>query len=209
MTAATPRGRDRPRRKTLLILVAVLFLGPLAIASFFYAGTSWRPVAGVAHGTLYDPVAKLPVVDLRDFTGTSLPGDSLDGLWLLVYLSQGPCEIVCQKSLYDTRQVRVLLAEKDRRVRRFLIAGEPLPDPAYLSEYHPDLVTATAASAGSDFIQAFARDLDALSDQDILQLDRIYIVDPLGNLVMAYESGFDAEGLLKDLKRLLRLSRIG
>jgi cytochrome oxidase Cu insertion factor (SCO1/SenC/PrrC family) len=209
MTEAPPRDRDRPRRRTLLILVAVLFLGPLAIASFFYAGTSWRPDAGVARGTLFDPVAKLPVVDLRNFAGTSLPDDSLDGLWILAYLSQGPCEIECQKSLYDTRQVRVLLAEKDRRVRRLLIAGEPLPDPAYLSEYHPDLVIATAASAGSDFIQAFGRDLNDKSDQDILQLDRVYIVDPLGNLVMAYESGFDAEGLLKDLKRLLRLSRIG
>ncbi len=209
MTEATPPGSDRPRRKTLLILVAVLFLGPLAIASFFYAGTSWRPDAGVAHGTLYDPVAKLPVVTLRDFAGAGLADDTLDGLWLLIYLSQGPCEIECQKSLYDTRQVRVLLSEKDRRVRRLLIAGEPLPDPAYLSEYHPDLVTVTAASAGSDFIQAFASDLGDQSDQDILRLDRVYIVDPLGNLVMAYESGFDAEGLLKDLQRLLRLSRIG
>lgn len=209
MTEASPRGPDQPRRKTLLILVAVLFLGPLAIASFFYSGTSWRPVAGVAHGTLFDPVAKLPVVELRDFAGTSLAQDSLDGLWILIYLSHGPCEIECQKSLYDTRQVRVLLAEKDRRVRRLLIAGEPLPDPAYLSEYHPGLVTVTAASAGSDFIQAFGRDLNDKSDQDILRLDRVYIVDPLGNLVMAYESGFDAKDLLKDLKRLLRLSRIG
>ena len=66
-----------------------------------------------------------------------------------------------------------------------------------------------AASAGSDFIQVFARDRQGLVDEDILQLDRVYIVDPLGNLVMAYESGFDAKGLLRDFQRLLRLSSIG
>ena len=65
------------------------------------------------------------------------------------------------------------------------------------------------ATASRILIQAFARDRQGLGDEDILRLDRVYIVDPLGNLVMAYESGFDAKGLLKDLRRLLRLSSIG
>ena len=209
MNAATSRGGSRKKRSTLL-LVGMLFLGPLLVASLVYYGSGgWRPAGNVAQGMLFDPVEKLPDSALRGFDGSSLGKGALDGLWILVYLSRGPCEIECRKSLYDTRQVRVLLGQKDRRVRRLLIAGAPPPDSAYLSEYHPDLVVATAASAGSDFIQAFARDRQRLGDEDILRLDRVYIVDPLGNLVMAYESGFDAKGLLKDLRRLLRLSSIG
>ncbi len=209
MNAAIPRRTGRTKRR-MVPLVGMLFLGPLLVAALvYYGGAGWRPAGNVAQGMLFDPVEKLPDSALRGFDGSSLGKEALDGLWILVYLSRGPCEIECRKSLYDTRQVRVLLGQKDRRVRRLLIAGAPLPDSAYLSEYHPDLVVATAASAGSDFIQAFARDRQRLGDEDILRLDRVYIVDPLGNLVMAYESGFDAKGLLKDLRRLLRLSSIG
>ena len=210
MNAAIPRRTGRIKRRTVP-LVGMLFLGPLLVAALvYYGGAGWRPAGNVAQGMLFDPVEKLPDDSaLRGFDGSSLGKEALDGLWILVYLSRGPCEIECRKSLYDTRQVRVLLGQKDQRVRRLLIAGAPLPDPAYLSEYHPDLAVATAASAGSDLIQAFARDRQGLGDEDILRLDRVYIVDPLGNLVMAYESGFDAKGLLKDLRRLLRLSSIG
>jgi hypothetical protein len=38
---------------------------------------------------------------------------------------------------------------------------------------------------------------------------RIYIVDPLGNLMMSYAPGADAKGMLEDLKRLLKLSHVG
>ena len=209
MNAAAPRGGGRKKRSTLL-LVGMLFLGPLLVAALVYYGSAgWRPAGNVAYGMLFDPVKKLPASELRSVDGNRLGNEALDGLWILVYLSQGACEIECRKSLYDTRQVRVLLGQKDQRVRRLLIADTPLPDLAYLSQYHPDLLVMTAASAGSEFIKAFARDRQGLGDEDILRLDRVYIVDPLGNLVMAYESGFDAEGLLKDLQRLLRLSSIG
>ena len=37
----------------------------------------------------------------------------------------------------------------------------------------------------------------------------VYVVDPLGNLVMRFPSGSDRKGLIKDLDKLLRLSHIG
>ena len=209
MNEPDPPGAGKPKRRTLL-LVGMLFLGPLLIAALvYYGGSGWRPVGNVASGMLFDPVEKLPASELRDVDGTRLGDEPMDGRWILVYLNQGPCEIECQKSLYDTRQVRLLLGQNDQRVRRLLIAGAPLPDPAFLSEDQPDLLGGTEVSAGDEFIQAFARDRKGLSIEDTLRLDRVYIVDPLGNLVMAYEPGFEAKSLLKDLQRLLRLSSIG
>jgi hypothetical protein len=39
--------------------------------------------------------------------------------------------------------------------------------------------------------------------------DRVYVVDPLGNLFMFYEPDAPPKGLLEDMKRLLKLSHIG
>ncbi len=37
----------------------------------------------------------------------------------------------------------------------------------------------------------------------------IYLIDPLGNLMMSYAPGAKPKGMLEDMKRLLRLSQIG
>ena len=48
-----------------------------------------------------------------------------------------------------------------------------------------------------------------IDDTPILDAGRVYIVDPLGNLMMYYRPDADAGGLLKDLRKLLKFSRIG
>jgi hypothetical protein len=37
----------------------------------------------------------------------------------------------------------------------------------------------------------------------------LFVVDPLGNLMMSYDARQNPRGLLEDLKKLLRLSHIG
>jgi hypothetical protein len=37
----------------------------------------------------------------------------------------------------------------------------------------------------------------------------VFLIDPLGNLMLWYENGFDPYDLDKDLKHLLRASQIG
>jgi len=37
----------------------------------------------------------------------------------------------------------------------------------------------------------------------------LFVVDPLGNLMMSYDVRGDPHGLLEDLKKLLKLSHIG
>ncbi len=203
-------GAGGGRRRSILIIVGLVFLGPLAIASFYYYGAGgWHPSGSVANGHLFDPVRPLPASNLRLVNGDSTETMTLVGFWTLVYLSPGPCDTDCRKSLYDTRQVRASLGQKDTRVQRLLITNDPQPDLGFFAEYHTDLKIAAASDAGSELIRAFGSDFDHPDDDFVLTLNRVYLVDPLGNLVLAYESGFEAKGLLEDLKRLLRLSRIG
>jgi hypothetical protein len=38
---------------------------------------------------------------------------------------------------------------------------------------------------------------------------RVYLIDPIGNLVLSYAPDADPTGMRKDLARLLRLSQVG
>jgi len=39
--------------------------------------------------------------------------------------------------------------------------------------------------------------------------ERVYLIDPLGNLMMFYPPDADPSGMLKDLRKLLKYSKIG
>ena len=56
-----------------------------------------------------------------------------------------------------------------------------------------------------DLIQDSVRD-----DRPFMRMERLYLIDPLGNLMMSYAAADRAEsGIIKDLTRLLKYSRIG
>ncbi|HEV2700541.1 MAG TPA: hypothetical protein VGV09_02840, partial [Steroidobacteraceae bacterium] len=82
----------------------------------------------------------------------------------------------------------------------FLVTGNCC-DRTYLATEHPGLrVLDASAPAAQPLLALFAPQGRALG---------LYIVDPLGNLMMRYDVRLPPEGLLEDLKRLLRLSQIG
>ena len=41
------------------------------------------------------------------------------------------------------------------------------------------------------------------------QGEQFFLVDPLGNLMMYYDPGVQASGVMKDLQKLLKISQIG
>jgi hypothetical protein len=179
---------DRRRGRRQLLLVALVFFAPLAAAMWLYFTSGWNPQAGAQHGTLIDPPR-------------ALPSEALRGVWSLVLLHAGPCDPRCVAALEEMGRVRLALDKDMPRVRRVLLHDgaccEALPVLA-----NPDVLV--VAAAGED-----GAALRALFPPAGGEAAGIYIVDPHGNLVMGYPSAGAGRGLLKDLERLLRLSRIG
>jgi hypothetical protein len=75
-----------------------------------------------------------------------------------------------------------------------------------LGAQHPDLVV---AKLSAEQLALLASVMPATDDTPLAQAGGIYIVDPLGNLMLRYAPGAPDRALLDDLKRLLRLSHIG
>ena len=123
----------------------------------------------------------------------------------------GPCAELCRARLYDTRQVRLALDRDMKRVQRVWIADSGCCDAQFLREQHADLITIRVSAAAAPLLALLPR-ADTSSAADAASAPkgpRVYLVDPLGNLMMFYAADAKPKGMLQDLKRLLRLSSVG
>jgi hypothetical protein len=211
--ASGPQDR---RQRRLLIGLALMFFAPLGIAFYLYYGHgAWMPGGRVNAGELVQPARPLPelALPLLGYGSAAKTTDPkfLRGKWTLLYVDLGPCALACRVRLYDTRQVRVALDRDMNRVQRVFIAGGGCCDEQFLHSQHPDLTTIRATEAAAPLLALLPGEAaGATPAQDVPRVaPRVYLVDPLGNLMMSYPAGSKSKGMLEDLKRLLRLSSIG
>jgi hypothetical protein len=170
------------RGRLKLALIGLFFLLPVA-ASWTIWWFDLAPGTAGNYGTLLAPK---PV---------ALPPDrALKGKWVLVQFDGGACATACERKLYFMRQVRRAQGKEMQRVARlWLLTDAVAPAPA-LREALEDTVIAPVAAG-------FPSGPDAA--------DHIYLVDPLGNLMMRFPRDPDPARVIKDLNRLLKASSFG
>lgn len=199
---------DARGQRRVLIGLALLFFAPLAFAFVLYYGFAWRPGARVNHGDLIDPPRPLiaPAMPRVAMGGAEARGESgpdlLKHKWTLLYVGPGECPTRCRTNLYNTRQVRTALGHDMERVQRVFIADGPCCDLDFIAAQNRDLVTVRSTPEAAPL-------LEQLRNGDPSAADRIYLIDPLGNLMMSYAPDAPPKGMLQDLKRLLGLSSVG
>jgi hypothetical protein len=97
------------------------------------------------------------------------------------------------------RQLRLTQGKNmDRVERAWIITDDAAPEAPSMT---PDESTWRVRAAGSGAVKVFPA--------QAAMTDHIYLVDPLGNLMMRFPRDPDPSRMLKDLKRLLRLSQVG
>lgn len=181
----------------------VVFLVPLLLAVLLYTCRDRLPLPEPkTNGVLIHPARPISQFGARTTNGETLSFDHLRGKWTLVYIGGSPCDLYCEASLFKMRQARLALGENMSRVQRLLLLTNTT-DPDSLAPIlgeHPKLIT---VSLTEDVHRAV---LDSFGEHPE---GNIYIVDPLGNVMMLYTPNATTKGLLKDLKHLLKVSQIG
>jgi cytochrome oxidase Cu insertion factor (SCO1/SenC/PrrC family) len=182
-------------------MLAALFLLPFAVAVWIYNSSAWHPTVA-ANGELIDPPRPLPAIAMSLPEGGMASPDVLRGSWSLVYLAGNSCADACTKALAELARVRLALGKDAARVQRVLLHTGECCAPGFPGPGDEDLLVLGATGAeGESLLALFPRAPYGVAS--------IYVVDPLGNLMMRHRASGDLQGLLKDLKRLLRLSSIG
>jgi cytochrome oxidase Cu insertion factor (SCO1/SenC/PrrC family) len=185
----------RPGR-TSLLLVAIVCIAPF-VASFI-AYFLWQPAGRVNYGELLT-AAPLTWPALADLDGAPFDSLRLRGKWVYVTVDSGACDDYCRGKLWKMRQVRRTQGKYMERIERlWLVDDGRTPEAALLKEHEGMWVLRAAGSA-------LLAQLPAAG----VRQHHIYLVDPLGNLVLRYPRDADPSRMRKDLERLLKVSRIG
>lgn len=199
----TPRPHPSQwRSRAVIVIIALLAVIPFVLA-WYYAKHPELIASRSNYGRLVLPPRPIDPAGL--LKNPVSPPEALAGIkgrWVLLHVASGGCGAVCADTLHKTHQVRLMVNKDIARVKRLLLlpAGTPVQADAALRG-DDDLVVAGAS-------EAVARILAEAAGGPAAD-DRVYLLDPLGNLVLWYTGGFDPYGLLKDLKHLLKASQIG
>jgi len=200
MTGSEPQASRRP-----LWMLLALFFVPLAIAFAFYYGGWWRPQGSTEHGDLIHPARPLPTVALTRPDGGATSAKFLQERWSLVFIGSGDCNARCRSALADMQRVRELLGKDIARVQSVFLVSDKCCDRSLSATYPALIVARVDADQAAPLLAQFP----IYDNVPLSEAGRIYVVDPLGNLMMSYAPEASSIGIYEDLKKLLKLSHIG
>lgn len=195
---AIPPTADQIRSGRIKLLAMAVFFAIPVVAGYVAYFFDVLPHGSGNYGTLL-PTRPLTDATLRGADGRPFKVSELRGKWLLVQFDSGACDAYCERKLYFMRQVRKALGRDTDRVERlWMVTDDLVPNPRLLEAFEG---TRRATAAGSGFAAEFPA--------EVSRTDHIYVVDPLGNLMMRFPRDPDPSKMLKDVQRLLKLSGIG
>jgi cytochrome oxidase Cu insertion factor (SCO1/SenC/PrrC family) len=213
---------DKNKLKLGVILVTIPFVIILSYLAFQFFSSS-RGLGTTSKGQLILPVLDVSQLQLLDdsaqpayqtfdeLTANVSPEDYEPRPWQLLYVGGPTCDTTCQERLYFLRQLHIRLGSEAARVQRvYVLPGSP---------------TATVDAATQQYLAQEQQDMriihsdpavlrQVLSEraqpgQDPLSGHYIYVMDPVGNIMLYFTPENDAEEILDDLDQLLDHSSLG
>lgn len=183
--ALTP-GDPVKRGRAKFLALGALFSLPVVLGWIAYL-SGWVPRTTSNYGTLLQP---------RPLDAPPLA--ALRGKWVLVQFDGAACDARCEQKLYYMRQLRRAQGREMVRVERlWIVTDSAALRPALLAA-----IEGTRIARGEGSLAALFPAGDALREH-------IYLVDPLGNLMLRFPRDPDPSKMVKDLERLLKVSGFG
>jgi hypothetical protein len=176
------------RGRLVLVGIVVVFAIPL-IAAFLLRGSGWQPTRTLQSGILLQPPQDVSAASVTVADGSRYAWQDPQYRWTLVMLPGTECAQNCQTRLDEVLRMRITLGRNADRLR-VLYLGPALPQ---------DFLAARAPLApGRDDRGTFKFARAPVGDTLALAL-----VDPRGQLMLRYADGYSAQGLRRDIVKIL------
>jgi hypothetical protein len=192
------------RNQRVILIVMAMSLIPFVIAWLMTKNPEW--LSGRTNkGELIIPPVTTERSELKGYDRFSMDNLSeLNGRWVLINVIPGKaCDEICQDAIYKTRQLRLMMSKDLTRIRRVVLILDSV-DPTMSSDWWKDDSRLIRARPDSTLIDKMKKIRNGRVPDGML-----FVMDPLGNLMMQYEPGFDPYDVKADLKKLLQISQIG
>ncbi len=186
------------RYRALYALIAVCLAPVIASYLMYYV---FPPSGRTNYGDLIQPQRPTPALTLALNDGTAYDLKALRGNWLMVKVDGGACDERCKHHLWLMRQLRTMTGKDADRIERVMLVTDAAPmETMTLREYD-----------GTHFIRADRTQIEQfLPAADGTRIeDHLFLIDPIGNLMMRWPKDADPARVKRDLSKLLKASRIG
>ena len=188
-------------RWKLLAVVAVCAFPIIASYVTYYI---IKPSGRNNYGALIDPrqypipEAKLQVAELD---GKPSPLAQFKGKWVMLQTGPSDCRQACKRQLFAMQQLRLTQGKEMERIERVWLITDPQPiDTIVMREYDGT----NMLRVNGDALRAWLP-VEQGGNTD----DHLYLIDPLGNLMMRFPKDADPTKVKKDIAKLLKASAIG
>jgi len=211
----SPLGEDellakRSRYKLLAIISVALI--PLLLATAMYYGQFALPKGKSNKGTLIWPPITLnsfAEVDAQHPENDLMKLVQMNKKWTLLVTGNSMCNDFCKESLHTVRQVNIALGKEADRVSRLLISSIEVEELKAIQQDYPNLIIETAKATEIANFEHAAQNNGAKIETKESNQWMVWVVDPLGNVILQYTHRHDGYDMIDDLKRVLKLSNIG
>lgn len=196
-------NQQKKNQRTIIIL-ALMTIIPFSIAWYLTTDPNFWPGA-TNNGELIRPVVTTERAELTGIDSFSAEHiKELEGHWVILnIIPTKVCHQLCADAIHASKQLRLMLNKDLTRVRRAVIVMQGEQEESFQSWWEADdrLLKVKPDTALAEKIK---QQMHGKLEDGVLIL-----MDPLGNLMMQYPSGFDPYAVKHDLKKLLRISQIG
>lgn len=159
----------------------------------------------LSHGQLVTPQKEMKAFSFTSTDGQQHTYDILKQKWSLMALHHGECDQLCKDKAYKIQQIRLAQGEGMTRIQRIYFTRlSNLKSYATLEKEYQGMRVLGLEASDYEKLRHFL----GASEGEIGVSD-IYIADPLAYYMMRYAGDLNPRGLIRDLAKLLKLSRVG
>jgi len=205
--------QQKKNNRTVIIIFAMSII-PFCIAWYLSSSATWMG-GGTNNGKLITPPITTEFNQFVGYDEFSIKNlHEIKGHWVIMNVAPNKqCNEVCQYAIHKTKQLRVMMGKDLTRSRRLVLIAAEFEQTVEQLWWKGDAKDGKQIQEDKRLLRVklSAPLLDKLNQARKTGVSEgmLFIMDPLGNIMMQYEPEFDPYKVKSDLRKLLKISQIG